>query len=127
LIGSGVTLFNTQDALHAYKPIIFSGGSSTNLSAPTGGTYNGILFFQDPAIGLDTKHNAIQGGGSAIFQGALYFPTTPLEFSGGSSINPENVTLIADTITLSGGSTYIGTGAPVAGQTPPITTSRLYE
>ena len=51
--GTGVTFFNTGTANGAnqYKPIVVSGGSSTSLTAPTtDGTYEGILFFQDPGI-----------------------------------------------------------------------------
>ncbi len=141
LVGTGVTFFNTvwtsgdptaDNVGNAgqYKPIVFSGGSSTDLTAPTSGSLNGILFFQDPSLpsGDLNQQNTISGTSTATFDGALYFPTTPLVFSGGSSTTPENVDLVAFTLTVSGGSAYLGGGATGgAGQTPAITVSRLYE
>jgi len=142
LIGNGVTFFNTVwmsgdgaannvGNSNQYKPIVFSGGSSTNLSAPTSGTLKGILFFQDRNLpsndtGPSGPQNTVSGGSGAVFSGVLYFPSTPVVFSGGSGVNPENVSLIGDTVTISGGSAYVG---PPTGPafTPPITASRLYE
>jgi Flp pilus assembly protein TadG len=139
LIGSGVTFFNTvwmsgdpsaDDVGNAnqYNPIVFSGGSSTDLTAPTSGTFSGILFFQDrnlPSSDLN-QQNTVSGGSSAVLQGDIYFSTTPLVFSGGSSSNPEDVTLVAYTLTFSGGSTYIGgTSGPT--ETTGITSTKLYE
>jgi len=141
LIGSGVTLYNTvwtaadpagDDIGNAnqYKPISFSGGSSTNLTAETSGPLSGILFFQDPSLPSSdlNQQNTFSGGSSAVLQGDLYFPTTPLVFSGGSSTTPLNVTLIACTINFSGGSTYIGPGfVSATTETTGIKTTKLYE
>jgi hypothetical protein len=129
LSGTGVTFYNTYNASNAYKAIALTGGSATTLSAPTSGPMNGILFFQDrngPA-GTSFKNTVSASGGT--FTGAIYFPTQNLTFSGGTSVStPNNVSLIADTITFSGGkTTYLGAGASGPGQTPPITTSRLYQ
>jgi len=116
-----------------YKPVVFSGGSTTNLTAPSSGTYKGILFFQDRNIcsvaanncGPASQQNTISGGSGAVFSGALYFSNTPLVFSGGSNVDPENVDLIADTIAITGGSTVGSPSGPAF--TPPVTASRLYE
>jgi Flp pilus assembly protein TadG len=142
LIGNGVTFFNTVwvtgnpagnnvGNANQYKPVVFSGGSTTNLTAPTTGALKGILFFQDRNLPSNDKgpsgpQNTISGGSGAVFSGAVYFPSTPLVFSGGSAVNPENVSLIGDTVTISGASAYVG---PPTGPsyTPPITASRLYE
>jgi len=132
LIGTGgVTFYNTYPAGNPgqYKNIAINGGSSTDLVAPTSGTYKGILFFQDRSAALpaSTSNNqeSVTGGSSAIFTGALYFPNSPLVFSGGSEVTPESATLFAYTITLSG-NTVLNVGS-VSSQTTPITTTRLYE
>jgi putative Flp pilus-assembly TadE/G-like protein len=119
--GSSVFFYNTGNATYAYKPVVISGGSGVTLSAPTTGTYAGILFFQDRSISSSSQ-NTISGASTAKIEGTLYFPTTPLTYSGGSSSSGAAYTvLIADTITFSG-SSYIGDdytslpyGSPVAG------------
>ena len=47
--GSGVMFYNTYNSTYSYSPIVVS-ASSTTLSAPTSGTYEGVLFFQDRNI-----------------------------------------------------------------------------
>ena len=102
--GTGITFYNTYDASHTYKPIVVSGGSSTNLSAPTSGSLEGILFFQDRSISGGSS-NTISGGSGAKFAGALYFPSTPLTYSGGSTTPSSPYTIIvALTLTISGNS-----------------------
>ncbi len=105
IIGNGgLTFYNTYNATYSYSPIVISGGSSTNLSAPTSGALEGILFFQDRSIS-NTTSNTISGGSGAIFNGALYFPSTPLTYSGGSSTPSSPYTIIvAYDLTISGSS-----------------------
>jgi len=102
--GSGVTFYNTADG-YGYKPIDTSGGSSVVLSAPTSGPLAGILFFQDPSI-VDGNSNNFTGGATMQLTGVLYFPTTPLMYSGGSSTNWTYTTIVADTVKFTGGSYF---------------------
>jgi hypothetical protein len=131
LIGDGVTFYNTGTASGntAYKPIVFSGGSATSLKAPTSGSLTGILFFQDRSLTANlTQQNTISGGGSAVFQGALYFPTTPLVYSGGSGVSTAYTILVADILTISGGTatTVNDNYASLSGGSP-IKSDALYE
>lgn len=87
IIGTGVTFYNTGSTTYAYKPIAITGTSTTSLTAPTTGTYEGILFFQDRNIS-SSQQNTISGTSSTVYQGALYFPTTPLVYSGGRARLP---------------------------------------
>jgi Putative Flp pilus-assembly TadE/G-like len=103
--GTGVTFYNTADG-YTYKPINISGGGHVNLAAPTSGPLAGMLFFQDRSINSPTA-NALSGGSSDQFTGILYFPTTPLNYSGGSSTDRTYTTIVARTVNFSGGSTYI--------------------
>jgi Flp pilus assembly protein TadG len=145
LRGTGVSFFNTGTASGntQYKAINISGGSIANLSAPTsqltgvtGGPWEGILFFQDRGICAGTSfcdaagstsgnQNTVSGASGAAFQGVLYFPNTPVVYSGGSSGTGYTV-LIADAITVSGPSSF-GSDFSSLADGSPIKTSALYE
>jgi Putative Flp pilus-assembly TadE/G-like len=129
--GTGVTFYNTYSGnANNYRPIVFSGSSSTNLAAPTSGPYAGVLFYQDTKAELppskSNNQETVSGSAGATFTGALYFPNSPLVFSGGTSTNTENATLYAWTITVSGSAALSnGTGGP--GEVPAVNVSRLYQ
>ncbi len=88
LTGSGVMFYFTGSA-----SINAVGGgnqvSNIQLSAPTSGTYAGILMYQDPN---DTntgpgpnKGPTLGGDDNSFFDGALYFPSDQLTFFGNST------------------------------------------
>ena len=99
--GSGVTFYNTGSAGYAYKALGISGGTMGMLAAPTSGPMEAILFFQDRSI-TSNQVNTVSGGSTLSFEGALYFPTTPLNFSGNSSGSAAYTIIIAQTIDFSG-------------------------
>jgi Flp pilus assembly protein TadG len=133
MTGSGVTFYNTYSGANPgnYRGITFSGNSATNLSAPpVGATVGipGILFYQDPSIvatGNSSNGSSITGSSGTVLQGGMYFPTTMLTFSGGTSVTPENLTLVAYMLTFSGGTNITSGGT--SGNGTSITTSKLYE
>ena len=97
--GSGVMIYNTSNSGGSYGSITLSGNGS--LSAPTTGTYAGLLIFQDRnnPQALTLSGNVVQG-----MTGTIYAPTAQLVESGnaqlGSASNP--VSIVVDTLTLSG-------------------------
>ena len=99
----GVTFYNTSAPGFSYKYLTVSGGSTTVLTAPTSGDYSGILFFQDRSI-VSTNSNVISGTSTTNITGALYFKTTPLEYSGGSAGAGAWTIMVADKIKFTGGS-----------------------
>lgn len=106
--GSNVTFFIDKSGTTA-----ISGSAVVNLSAPSTGTYAGILFFGDRA-GNTSNNNNISGASTSVLTGTLYYPTQQVTYSGGSS-SPSNCThVIGDTITFSG-STYLGNSCSSAG------------
>jgi hypothetical protein len=107
LYGIGVTFYNTAGPGFAYKPITISGTSGITLTAPTTEPLSGILFFQDRAI-VSSSKNTISGTSSSRIEGALYFPTTPLVYSGGSTGASKYMFIVADTIEFSGASSLVG-------------------
>jgi Putative Flp pilus-assembly TadE/G-like len=125
IYGTGVTFYNTTNAADnpQYNPIVVSGGSTTSLIAPTTGPLAGILFFQDRNLpskytGKSGNQNTVSGGSGAYFQGALYFPTTPLTYSGGGSTTSPYTIIDAYVLTISGSSQFndqyaAGGGSPI--------------
>ena len=118
LTGSGVTFYNTYGASNAYGPISLSGGCSVKLKAPTTGPLAAILFFQDRSVVGGGSSN-ITGGATSLFDGALYFPTTSLSYSGGT--DTDYTFIVAKTLSFSGGTTVnsdyssLPAGPPVKG------------
>jgi hypothetical protein len=131
--GSGVTFFLTQGLGYSYGPLTVSGAVIATLSAPTNGSYNGILFYQDKSIGTGKAANTVTGSSSSSLTGVLYFPTTALSLSGAESTG-NCLILVADTISLTGAAS-LGNGCsgvsplqpptPVAVSIAP-TTATLY-
>jgi len=119
MTGTGITFYNTTGT-GGYKPINLSGNATANFSAPTSGPLTGILFFQDRSIPGSAAGSTVSGNSTSTFDGALYFPTTTLTYSGSSSVNGYNI-VVADKLSLSGNST-LGTnyssltgGSPIRG------------
>jgi Flp pilus assembly protein TadG len=84
--GAGVMFYFTFSNVTSNSATVNIGsGTSIQLSAPTTGTYAGILMYQDPA---DTKTGAgvpgptIGAQDNSFFDGALYFPVDKLTFNG---------------------------------------------
>src|SRR5579871_3944050 len=73
--GSGVTFYLTNGAT-----VQFNGGAQINFSAPTSGTYSGILFYGDRT--QPTASQSFNGNGSSTMTGALYFPTQQVQMNG---------------------------------------------
>jgi len=117
----GITFYNTGTAAGAcvtcYGQIVsyfnFSGafcGASCNLTAPTSGTYTGILFFQD-RNDTSTASCPFGGTGSACFgatvnlaggvshAGAYYFPSGTVNFDFNFGIGAPYTYLIAKDVT----------------------------
>ena len=58
--GNSVTFYNTGNGTYHYKPIVVRGGSTTTLSAPTSGVYQGMLFYEDRSI-TSNSQNTVSG------------------------------------------------------------------
>jgi hypothetical protein len=88
VIGSGGLTINGNANVTANGVMFYitNGGSvqingtgTVHFFALTTGTYAGILFYQNPS---DSSSAKVNGTSSSIFQGALYFPSASLDFSG---------------------------------------------
>jgi Flp pilus assembly protein TadG len=117
--GTGVTFFNMRNGTYAYAPITFGGNSGGLLTAPTSGSYTGILFFQDPLIGSNSSPNSFGSNTSLAVNGALYFPTTPLSYSASTPLGGAQYTIVvADMITITGNGTLKSDYSSLSGGSP---------
>ena len=69
LKGSGVTFFLTQGLGYSYGPMSISSSVVATLSAPTSGSYYGILVYQDRGIGTGKPANAVTGASASSLAG----------------------------------------------------------
>jgi len=119
--GTGVMFYVTYGGGYAYRGVSITGNATSNLSAPTSGTYRGILFFQDRSVspGNPANTSTFNGAGGASFTGALYFPTTNVLFSGTPNFQ-SNVAIVAYQIEFNGNANVVATflpnnGSPIPG------------
>jgi putative Flp pilus-assembly TadE/G-like protein len=101
VFGTGVTFYFTNGGTISTTPDA-SGSPNIQLSAPNSGAYTGILFYQDPS---DTSPPLLGGNSSSFYQGALYFPSALLTFSGAGTFNSGALYtfVVANSLALSGG------------------------
>ena len=103
LTGSEVLIFNTGTS--PSDKITITGGTST-LSAPTSGTYAGVLFFMDPDLNSNVDFS-VSGNAETNFTGAIYSPSHDVDYSGSSSVTNACTQIIAKTVSFSGSSRSI--------------------
>ena len=119
MTGTGVTFYNTTGS-GGYKGISLTGNVVMNFSAPTSGALSGILFFQDRSIPAGAAGSAIVGNSGSTIDGALYFPTTTLTYTGNSTTYGYSI-IVADKWIANGNSnlknnyTSLAKGSPIKG------------
>ena len=133
--GTGVTVYNTSSTgwgcsgSSSYTPINIDGQANVTLSAPTTGALAGILFFgnRTGCATLGSCQNTIQGGATTALDGALYFKSDTILFSGANSTSGYMM-LVADIIHINGNSTFGTSGNPLNGISVAVTpgTASLY-
>lgn len=97
--GTGVTIMLTNGATINN----INGGGILNLSAPTSGSTQGVLFYGDRNEAMDD--NVINGGPSINLNGALYFPSQSLTVSGNVAGSSGCLQMVAWEVALTGNST----------------------
>jgi len=105
--GSGVTIYNTCSNPGScgtgsnYAPFSLSGSSTVALSAPTSGTYTGILIMEDRSIPVNTYYDTLGGGSSAQYTGIIYSPRSNMSMYGNASATAYT-TIVAYTLSMVG-------------------------
>jgi Flp pilus assembly protein TadG len=102
ITGTGVTLVFTGSGSNWGTATIGSNANVT-LTAPTSGTYQGIVMYGDRKMPVGTAFS-LEGGGTQNFGGAIDLPKAALKFSGGNGTTTSCTQIIADTITFTGSS-----------------------
>jgi hypothetical protein len=97
--GTGVTFFLTNGAT-----VHFNGTAEINLTAPTTGTYAGVLFYGDRQQG--DADNIFNGTADSVMTGALYFPSQMVRFNGNFSGQNGCLRMIARAIDLGGNADF---------------------
>ena len=136
LTGNGVTFYLTGTGSGPAKYTGVTTNSSANITlkapntctagaAPSGGSINGVLMFQDRSItGTSSNQSTINGGSTSSFDGALYFPTTTLNYSGSSSGSGYTY-LVAYDLKIAGGGTIGNNYSCLNGQSSIIQNAAL--
>jgi hypothetical protein len=118
LFGNGVSIYNTYGVGYTYGAISLAGGATIQLSAPVTGPLAAILMFQDRSV-VGGVASTVAGNATSFFDGALYFPTTALTFTGGTGST--YTIIVAKRLTCTGGTTLnnnyssLPAGPPVRG------------
>jgi len=116
LTGTNVSIILTSSTGSNYAKYTMNGTASVNLTAPTTGDYSGVLMYGDRNGPYQV--NTLNGNASATFNGALYFPSSLVQFEGNSSLGGSSCTqIIADTVKITGSTGITTTGCVSAGAT----------
>lgn len=91
--GNGVTFYFADSSR-----IQFNHAVTATLSAPTGGTYDGILMYE--ADGLAESPFVLDDSKGFEVEGLIYLPSRNMTFNGGSSLTNPEMTLVANTLIL---------------------------
>lgn len=100
ITGDGVTIYFSQ---HATSYLNMSGTPDVHLTAPTTGTYAGIVVFGSRNQPPSTRHTFV-GNASLFIDGAVYLPSSEMYYQG-NSLGSITVA-IADRISVDGNSTF---------------------
>jgi hypothetical protein len=123
ITGDEVTFYNVGN-----KYISISGATSVELSAPTSGPQQGMLFWGDAASPDGNPGHLIRGTSQTSFTGAIYFPTQHVDWAGTNDTIGEWTMLVANTIDITGNGTVTQTlNPPPPGALPQVTTATLVE
>ncbi|MCF3972576.1 pilus assembly protein TadG-related protein [Paracoccus salsus] len=96
--GEGVTFYLAGDAA-----LSLSGNGKFSMRAPSSGPYAGILFFGSRTqTGLTHK---VLGNSGSTTQGAIYFPSSDVRFTGNSNTSNGCTQIIGYTVEFTGNST----------------------
>jgi len=99
---TGVMIYNGVSSAGATGSITVSGGGTVVQSPPTSGAYYGMSIFQDRS---STQKVTLSGGSGWNFTGTVYAASAHIDVSGGSGATMGSQ-FVADTMTLSGSSTF---------------------
>jgi Putative Flp pilus-assembly TadE/G-like len=119
ITGSNVTLYATSAA----GAVTITGTQPMNLSAPTSGTYNGILFFQQRG---DANAFTVTGTGNLNLTGIFYIPSASVLLTGTGNAT-YNAAFVAKQLQSTGTGSVSLTNYALTNNTTPLSSVRLVE
>lgn len=117
-----VTVTGTGVTFYLLGSSNLTGNVAMNLSAPTSGTYNGILFYQPSS---NTNAFSLTGNAGSTLKGIVYAPSANVTFTGNSGSNVYT-DFVVGSLTLTGNAGF-NDYAAIAGNNTPLTSPRLVE
>jgi hypothetical protein len=86
--GCTIILTNSDSAMTpTIGSVDIKGGAEIKMTAPSAGTFDGILFYQDRRAPKDATVNKINGNSDSLLGGAFYFPNQQLQINGTAGLN----------------------------------------
>jgi hypothetical protein len=108
---NGCTFILTNDVPANTGTVDINGGAQMNLTAPDSGTYKGIVFYSNR--GADsTDLNKINGNSASTYNGAFYFPSQQVEFTGNAGVTFACLKLVSWKLTFMGNSSITNNCPP---------------
>lgn len=109
--GNGVTFILTSSSAStspsSIAQIDMNGSAQVNLTAPSSGTYAGVLIYQHRNAPLTNQH--INGNSSSRIDGAFYMPSTEITFNGNAGMQVQCLRLVGRRVNFSGNSNLVNT------------------
>ncbi len=108
--GTGVTIVLTMSnapvsgTSNLVAGMNINGGARLNLTAPTSGTYRGVLFYQDRRATTLGEQVVVNGNSLSSYQGAIYIPRNQLRFNGTSGMSMACLQMIGYRMIFTGNS-----------------------
>ena len=99
-----IVLTNSDPSSTTIGQFKVNAGSNTNMTAPTSGTFQGLVVYQDRRAQDSGQTNKINGNSSSVIQGALYFPSQQLDYNGTGNTTAVCTMFVARRINFSGNS-----------------------
>lgn len=127
--GDEITIYNTAEGA-TMKGITIAGGGDIDLSAPTSGYYENILFMNSTsAPNTNLYQIKVLGRSTSIMEGVIYAPTTKVDFGGNETATATWSMIIADNIEMHGTPNLgvAGMAAATSGRTSKITRVSIVE
>lgn len=122
--GDGVTFIFSSSTTpfdgNSVGRVNFNGSSIIDLTATTGGTYAGVLFYQDRRTTPSNSTVMQVAGDSGLgyagkLQGAIYAPAATIRFNGSSDLNTNCVQMVGRIVTFSGNTSVTNQCPPDSG------------
>ena len=86
--GCTIILTNSASGTPTIGTVDINGGAKIVMSAPSTGTFDGILFYQDRRAPVSaTVVNKINGNSDSVLGGAFYFPNQQIQVNGNAGLD----------------------------------------